>query len=75
MKQLQAKSQCSKLLGHLMRYGSITRGQAFARYGVANLWQRMRELEKRGHEIDRKHRVRVGGTYVTRYSLIPARKH
>ncbi len=59
------------------RSRSITRGEAFALYGIANLWQRVRELEARGHEFKRHPRVKVrGGVFVTRYTLKhPGRKH
>jgi hypothetical protein len=71
MKPLQANSQCSRILGHLKRGKGITRIEAFDLYGASNLWQRIAELEKRGHDIRHEPRVKVGHRqYVTRYRLV-----
>jgi hypothetical protein len=69
MRPLHADSQCSRLLGYMVHGNTITRAQAFSRFGVANLWQRIAELEKRGHRFGREPRVKVKGAYVTRYWL------
>lgn len=67
-------SQNSRLITYLERHGSITRGEAFMELGIANLWQRVSEIELLGWQCSRKSEqvpVRGGGyTTVTRYTLI-----
>lgn len=57
-KPLQAGSQCSRLLAHMVRGGTVTSYEAFRRFRVTCLQRRLAELRERGHKVDE-------GTYFT----------
>lgn len=61
-------TQTEKILRHLQR-GSITPMQAFDRYNVTCLAERIRDLRKRGHKIMAE-MVSKGGKRFARYRLV-----
>jgi hypothetical protein len=68
MRALQARSQCDRILAHLVRGRPLTTLQAMHRFGCMRVSERIRELEKRGHQITHE-RVKVGEKNVARYRL------
>lgn len=57
----QMLTQNERLLAYLKRRKYITRAPAFTVLGIANLWQRCRELRDMGYRIDsRWHKTRDG---------------
>lgn len=67
------RTQKDRVLSHLRSRGSITTFVAFARYGIARLSERIRELERDGHLINHTRVTRNGKTYVA-YSLVEGKQ-
>ncbi len=68
MRPLQARSQCERILAHLVKGKPLTTLQAVNKFGCLRASERIRELEKRGHQISHE-RVKVGSKIVARYRL------
>lgn len=65
-------TQNQAILKHLQRGKTITRMEAFLKYGVCNLWARCAELKKQGHKIGgymARVRTRDGFTHAKKYYL------
>ena len=67
------KTQTDSILEHLRHRGSISTFIAFKRYGVTRLAQRIQEIEKDGHLINRVWISRKGKRYVA-YSLVEGKR-
>lgn len=50
-KTQHTKTQCNKILNHLMTKGSITQAQAVEKYGCYRLSARIYDLKEKGHDI------------------------
>jgi hypothetical protein len=63
-------SQCTDVLKHMKRYGSITPLYALNRYGVMRLAARIGELKELHHRIDST-MIQKNGKWFARYTLKP----
>ena len=62
-------SQCSAILSHMKKYGSIEPLTALKLYGSFRLAARINDLRMKGHVIDTE-RVKKGDAMIARYHLI-----
>ena len=62
-------SQCSAILSHMKKYGSIESLTALNLYGSFRLAARINELRMKGHDIDTE-RVKKGDSVIARYHLV-----
>ena len=62
-------SQCSAILSHLKKYGSIEPLTALKLYGSFRLAARINDLRMKGHNIDTE-MVKKGDSMVARYHLV-----
>ena len=67
-RKLKAGSQCEVLLAHVAGGRTITTIEAFRRYRITTLSQRMGELRRRGHDIQSA-LIETGGKRVAQYWL------
>ncbi len=67
-------TQNVRLLAYLKRHKYITRAPAFIELGIANLWQRCRELRAKGHRIDSKWHKTRDGANVKQYWLVEGKR-
>lgn len=65
-------SQCDQVLNHMKRHGSITPMQAFSRYQITCLAERVRDARDKGHQITKVWVKRNGKRYA-KYSLATKR--
>jgi len=62
-------SQKERILEHMKKGNSITTASAVDLFKIYRLSERIRDLEKRGHEISREHIRTEDGTRFTEYWL------
>ena len=62
-------SQKLQVLNHIKRYGSITPIQAFSKYQITCLAERIRDLKDSGHQIAAEYITRKGKRFA-RYKLV-----
>ena len=48
---MDKQNQCSMVLGHLEKYGSITHLEAISQYGIARLAARISDLKRQDYDI------------------------
>jgi len=66
-------SQKQQVLNHMATKGSITPMEAFKRYGITCLAERIRDARESGHKIAAV-MVKANGKRFARYSLLKGRK-
>jgi hypothetical protein len=66
-------TQKQQVLSHLRSRGSLTTLTAFKRYAICRLSERIRELDRDGHLINRAAIRRNGRRYMA-YSLVEGRR-
>lgn len=66
---MKKESQNKKIMAHFKRGLSITTLEAFERYRICRLSERIRELQKSGVRIAKGWEVTPGNCRVMRYSL------
>ena len=62
-------SQKIQVLNHIKRYGSITPMQAFSRYGITCLAERVRDARDSGHKIATEW-VKQNGKRFAKYRMV-----
>ncbi|MBX6381487.1 MAG: hypothetical protein IRZ07_00730 [Microbispora sp.] len=67
-------TQNQRLLAYLKRRKYITRAPAFTELGIANLWQRCRELRDMGYRIESRWHKTPDGAHVKQYWLAEGRQ-
>lgn len=65
----QMLTQNQALLAYLKKHHFITRRDAAVKLDVMNLWARVAELEKQGHQFDRRPYTTKTGKHVLQYWL------